>query len=92
MTSSSPPTLLLLPSFMVSPAPVLAPPSLTYRIVGRPLWWAMGQLNPFGGEKVVSEDVLWKRYRGKSYVHLGLLQVSRPLLSLFPAIVVLLHL
>jgi charged multivesicular body protein 7 len=49
-------------------------------LIGRPLWWALSQLNPFGGgEENVKEDVVWGKYgKGREYVHMPLLDV-RPL-------------
>ncbi|GFZ51657.1 hypothetical protein JCM24511_09425 [Saitozyma sp. JCM 24511] len=70
-------TLHPLSTFLASPTPLRAPPSITYRLVGRPLWWALGQLNPFGGEREVGEDECWKRYgKGREYVHMELLEQS----------------
>jgi charged multivesicular body protein 7 len=57
---------------------------VTSRFIGRPLWWAFSQLNPFASseEAVVREEVLWAKYgKGKEYVHMPLLEVS--ILSLF---------
>lgn len=49
------------------------------------MWWALSQLNPFGGgEENVKEDVVWGKYgKGKEYVHMPLLEV-RPLFLLSP--------
>jgi charged multivesicular body protein 7 len=34
-------------------------------------------LNPFGGEKEVKEEALWKAYgKGREYVHVPLVEVS----------------
>jgi charged multivesicular body protein 7 len=63
---------------MTSPIPVYSPGSYTYRFVGKPLYWALSQLNPFGTSSTVieKEDVLWKKYgKGKEYVHMPLLEV-----------------
>lgn len=62
---------------MVSETPLHVPASLTSRFIGRPLWWAFSQLNPFGGsEKVMKEEALWAKYgQGKEYVHMPLLEV-----------------
>jgi len=38
--------------------------------------WTVGRLNPFGGESVEKEEVVWKRLKGKEYVHLPLVEVS----------------
>jgi len=68
-----------LPSFLSSPTPIHDPGSLAYRFVARPLLWTVGRLNPFGGgETVEKEEAIWKRVKGKEYVHLALLEVSRP--------------
>jgi charged multivesicular body protein 7 len=56
---------------------------LTSRFIGRPLWWAVSQLNPFGSseEVIVKEDSIWAKYaKGKEYVHIPILVVC-PLLS-----------
>ncbi|WWD21781.1 hypothetical protein CI109_106268 [Kwoniella shandongensis] len=77
LSTTSPPTLHPLTHFFASPLPIHAPPSLTSRFIGRPLWWAVSQLNPFGSssDKVEKEEVLWARYgKGKEYVHMPLLE------------------
>ncbi|RSH92455.1 hypothetical protein EHS25_008871 [Saitozyma podzolica] len=77
LATKSSPTLHPLSTFLASPTPLRAPPSITYRLVGRPLWWALGQLNPFGGEREVGEDECWKRFgKGREYVHMELLEQS----------------
>ncbi|WWD08285.1 hypothetical protein V865_006396 [Kwoniella europaea PYCC6329] len=79
LASTTPPTLHPLPHFTTSLTPLHAPPSLTSRFIGRPLWWAVSQLNPFGSsaDKVEKEETLWSRYgKGKEYVHIPLLQQS----------------
>ncbi|WVQ84609.1 hypothetical protein IAT38_006764 [Cryptococcus sp. DSM 104549] len=78
LSTTTPPTLHPLPHFFASPTPLHAPASLTSRFVGRPLWWALSQLNPFGSASpVVKEDVLWNKYgKGKEYVHMQLLEQS----------------
>lgn len=47
------------------------------------MWWALSQLNPFGGgEENVKEEVVWGKFgKGREYVHMPLLEV-RPLFSL----------
>lgn len=79
--TTSPSTLHPLPHFLASPIPLHAPPSLGYRFIGRPLWWALSQLNPFAPSEQIleKEDVLWKKYgKGREYVHMPLLEVSPP--------------
>jgi charged multivesicular body protein 7 len=76
--TSKPPTLLSYSQFMSSLTPIHAPGSYTYRFVGKPLYWALSQLNPFGSSSttIEKEDVLWKRFgKGKEYVHISLLEV-----------------
>lgn len=66
-----------LPSFLSSPTPIYDPGSLAYRFVARPLLWTVGRLNPFGGgETMEKEEAIWKRVKGKEFVHLSLLEVS----------------
>ncbi|WRT64481.1 uncharacterized protein IL334_001413 [Kwoniella shivajii] len=77
LTTTIPITLYPLPTFQSSLSPIQAPPSLTSRYIGRPLWWAVGQLNPFGssGDKVEKEETLWSKHgKGKEYVHIPLLE------------------
>ncbi|WVF69478.1 hypothetical protein IAT40_004255 [Kwoniella sp. CBS 6097] len=79
LASTAPPILHPLQHFQTSPTPLHAPASLTSRFIGRPLWWAVSQLNPFGssGDKVEKEESLWARYgKGKEYVHMPLLEQS----------------
>ncbi|WWC68242.1 uncharacterized protein I206_102165 [Kwoniella pini CBS 10737] len=79
MINTTPPTLYLLSTYLSSLTPLHAPPSLTSRFIGKPLWWAVSQLNPFGSssETIEKEDVLWSRYgKGKEYVHIPLLEQS----------------
>ncbi|KAE8539391.1 hypothetical protein D1P53_004491 [Cryptococcus gattii VGV] len=78
LATTTPPTLHPLAHFMASETPLHVPASLTSRFIGRPLWWAFSQLNPFGGsEKVVKEEGLWVKYgQGKEYVHMPLLEQS----------------
>ncbi|OXB35397.1 hypothetical protein LQV05_006205 [Cryptococcus neoformans] len=78
LATTTPPTLHALTHFMASATPLHVPASLTSRFIGRPLWWAFSQLNPFGdSEKVVKEEVLWAKYgQGKEYVHMPLLEQS----------------
>lgn len=78
LATTTPPTLHALTHFMASATPLHVPASLTSRFIGRPLWWAFSQLNPFGdSEKVVKEEALWAKYgQGKEYVHMPLLEVS----------------
>lgn len=79
-STRSPPIFHPLPLFFSSPTPLHAPPSLAYRLVGRPLSWALHQVNPFASDqpKIEKEDALWKRYgAGKEYVVMPLLEVSR---------------
>ncbi|KIR29184.1 hypothetical protein I309_01770 [Cryptococcus deuterogattii LA55] len=81
LATTTPPTLHPLAHFMISETPLHVPASLTSRFIGRPLWWAFSQLNPFGGsEKVVKEEMLWVKYgQGKEYVHMPLLEVIKVL-------------
>ena len=82
--SNPPNTLYPLSTFLAAITPLHASPSLTSRFVGRPLWWALGQLNPFGSneEAVVKEEVLWGKFgKGREYVHMPLLEVRVYLLS-----------
>ncbi|KIR71719.1 hypothetical protein I310_04397 [Cryptococcus deuterogattii CA1014] len=81
LATTTPPTLHPLAYFMISETPLHVPASLTSRFIGRPLWWAFSQLNPFGGsEKVVKEEMLWVKYgQGKEYVHMPLLEVIKVL-------------
>ncbi|KAK8847685.1 hypothetical protein IAR55_005544 [Kwoniella newhampshirensis] len=77
LVTATPPVLHPLQHFFASQIPLRAPPSLTSRFIGRPLWWAVSQLNPFGGagDKVEKEEVLWTRYgKGKEYVHMSLVE------------------
>ena len=77
MTTSAP-VIYPLNHFLSRQTPLLAEPSLTYRLVARPLWWAFAQLNPFGpsSDRVEKEDVLWKRFgKGREYVHMPTLEV-----------------
>ncbi|OXG15943.1 charged multivesicular body protein 7 [Cryptococcus neoformans Tu259-1] len=78
LAMTTPPTLHALTHFMASATPLHVPASLTSRFIGRPLWWAFSQLNPFGdSEKVVKEEALWAKYgQGKEYVHMPLLEQS----------------
>ncbi|OCF40884.1 charged multivesicular body protein 7 [Kwoniella heveanensis CBS 569] len=79
LATTAPPILHPLPHFQSSLTPLHAPASLTSRFIGRPLWWAVSQLNPFGssGEKMEKEETLWARYgKGKEYVHMPLLEQS----------------
>ncbi|TYJ53251.1 hypothetical protein B9479_006118 [Cryptococcus floricola] len=79
LATTTPPTLHPLPHFLSSQVPLHLPPSMTSRFIGRPLWWAFGQLNPFGGgsDKVEKEETLWNRYgKGKEYAHMPLLEQS----------------
>ncbi|ORX35871.1 Snf7-domain-containing protein [Kockovaella imperatae] len=75
-STSSPPFWHPLTHFMASTLPIHSPASLTYRFVGRPLWWILAQVNPFGSSTttVEKEETLWKRYKGKDYVHMPLLE------------------
>ncbi|ORY30213.1 Snf7-domain-containing protein [Naematelia encephala] len=82
--TTSPPIYYPLAHFISSPTPLHASPTLAYRFVGRPLWWAMSQLNPFGSSepRVETEAVLWKRYgNGRQYVHMPLLEQSAALFT-----------
>ncbi|KIR34138.1 hypothetical protein I352_03373 [Cryptococcus deuterogattii MMRL2647] len=81
LATTTPPTLHPLAHFMISETPLHVPASLTSRFIGRPLWWAFSQLNPFGGsEKVVKEEMFWVKYgQGKEYVHMPLLEVIKVL-------------
>ncbi|WWC59757.1 uncharacterized protein I303_102319 [Kwoniella dejecticola CBS 10117] len=79
LADANPSTLHPLPTYLSSLIPTHAGPSLTSRFIGKPLWWAMSQLNPFGSssEKVDKEETLWSRYgKGKEYVHIPLLEQS----------------
>ncbi|WVR04870.1 hypothetical protein IAU60_001882 [Kwoniella sp. DSM 27419] len=79
LATSTPPTLHPLAHFHSSPTPLHAAPSITSRFIGRPLWWAVSQLNPFGSSeaKVEKEETLWNRFgKGKEYVHMPLLEQS----------------
>jgi len=57
---------------------------LTSRLIGRTLWWALSQLNPFGGgEESVKEEVVWGKFgKGREYIHMPLLEVSSLLILL----------
>lgn len=72
---SPPAKLYPLSTFLSSPTPINNPGSLAYRLLARPILWTVGRLNPFGGESVEKEEVVWKRLKGKEYVHLPLLEV-----------------
>ncbi|KAJ9098944.1 hypothetical protein QFC19_006168 [Naganishia cerealis] len=77
LTRASPPTLYSLQTFLSSTQPLRQSPSLTYRLVAQPLWWAVGKVNPFasgGGEEIESEDRSWKRVSKTEWVHLDLLE------------------
>ena len=79
LSNTSPSILHPIQSFNSSLTPLHAQPSITSRFIGRPLYWAFSQLNPFGSseEAVVKEDTLWTKYgKGKEYVHMPLLEVS----------------
>ncbi|WVQ74242.1 hypothetical protein IAR50_003839 [Cryptococcus sp. DSM 104548] len=79
LATTTPPTLHPLSHFLSSQVPLHLPPSMTSRFIGRPLWWAFSQLNPFAGgsDKVEKEDTLWTRYgKGKEYAHMPLLEQS----------------
>ncbi|WWC86589.1 uncharacterized protein L201_001466 [Kwoniella dendrophila CBS 6074] len=79
LVNTTPPTLHPLPQFLSSLPPLHAPASLSSRFIGRPLWWAVSQLNPFGSstEKIEKEETLWSKYgKGKEYVHIPLLEQS----------------
>jgi charged multivesicular body protein 7 len=62
---------------MASVTAINDPGSLTYRFIGRPLLWGLRKVNPFGGstEEGEKEEAIWKRVKGKEYVHLPLLEV-----------------
>ncbi|KAJ9119948.1 hypothetical protein QFC24_005431 [Naganishia onofrii] len=81
LTRTTPPTLYPLQPFLTSPQPINQPPSLTYRLLAQPLWWAVGKVNPFagsgsgsGGEEVETEEKCWKRVSKTEWVHLDLLE------------------
>ena len=86
LANTSPPILHPIAHFLSSQAPLHQNPSIASRFIGRPLWWALGQLNPFHSNEPESEAVLWKRYKGE-YVHMPLLEVSQPRMSKVPLIV-----
>ena len=64
-----------LPQFLTSPQTVYDPGWLPYRIasfvVGKPLWWAMEQLDIVRSEDSYTEAEMWKKIEG-DYVMLGL--------------------
>ncbi|EJD02423.1 Snf7-domain-containing protein [Fomitiporia mediterranea MF3/22] len=66
--------LIPLEEFLSSPTSVYDRESLAYRVVsfavGKPLWWAMEQLNLVDSEHVESEASLWKKVAG-NYVFLS---------------------
>ncbi len=75
------PTLYPLPAFLSHPTPLHQPPSLTSRLIARPLWWALGKVNPLASneERVEDEAVLWKRVKKEGaagLVHLELVEVG----------------
>ncbi|KAJ9104636.1 hypothetical protein QFC21_002134 [Naganishia friedmannii] len=77
LTRTTPPTLYPLQSFLSSTQPIKQSPSLAYRLVAQPLWWAVGKVNPFaasGSEEVEAEERSWKRVNKMEWVHLDLLE------------------
>ncbi|KAF8557312.1 hypothetical protein OG21DRAFT_1435544 [Imleria badia] len=69
--------LVTLSQFMTSQQSVYDPGWLPYRIasflVGKPLWWAMEQLDIVRSDDAYSEAEMWKRVEGE-YVLLGLVE------------------
>ncbi|OAX38935.1 hypothetical protein K503DRAFT_122340 [Rhizopogon vinicolor AM-OR11-026] len=69
--------LIPLSQFLTSPQSVYDPGWLPYRIasfvVGKPLWWAMEQLDMVRSEDSYTETEMWKKIEG-DYVMLGLVE------------------
>ncbi|KAJ9113220.1 hypothetical protein QFC22_006059 [Naganishia vaughanmartiniae] len=77
LTRATPPTLYPLQTYLSSTQPIKQSPSLAYRLVAQPLWWAVGKVNPFassGTDEVEAEDKSWKRVNKTEWVHLDLLE------------------
>ncbi|WVO18556.1 hypothetical protein L204_106275 [Cryptococcus depauperatus] len=85
LATATPSAIHTLASFMTSSTPLYLPPTLASRFIGRPLWWAFSQLNPFGGgDNAEREETLWTRYgKGKEYVHMILLEQSTAAFSAY---------
>ncbi|KAI6005672.1 hypothetical protein EDD15DRAFT_2426179 [Pisolithus albus] len=78
--------LISLPAFLSSSVSVYDPGWLPYRIasflVGRPLWWAMEQLDLVKSEDSYSEAEMWKRVQG-DYVMLKLVERAADVVDSF---------
>lgn len=71
-------SLIPLRAFMNAKTSIYYPGSLVYRVtsyvVGKPLWWALEQLNLVDSDKVMeSETTLWKKIEGR-YIVVGSLE------------------
>ncbi|KAI6045729.1 Snf7-domain-containing protein [Pisolithus marmoratus] len=78
--------LISLPTFLSSKVSVYDPGWLPYRIasflVGKPLWWAMEQLDLVKSEDSYSEAEMWKRVQG-DYVLLKLVERAADVVNSF---------
>ncbi|KAL7419050.1 hypothetical protein Q5752_005886 [Cryptotrichosporon argae] len=68
-------SLVPLPTFLASPTPIHASPSLSARaaaLAAAPLWWALDQVNPWSA-RGETEEQTWRRVRGE-YAYVALVE------------------